>query len=149
MIPPYAASSDPKTWSKFIVPKDDKVIVSIHAYVPYNFALNKTGGSSWNKDNSEDTIQIDNMMNNIDNSFVRKGVPVIIGEFGAVNKNNINERIAWSEYYVKKAKEKGIVCIWWDNGAFNGQGDNLGLLNRIRHIWKYPEIINALMKGLN
>lgn len=148
MIPTYAASSDPKTWRDFIIPDDDKVIVSIHAYTPYNFALNKSGTAEWSADNVNDTIEIDNLMNNIYNSFISKGHPVIIGEFGALDKDNLNYRVEWARYYVKKASEKGIPCIWWDNGAFTGSGELFGVLDRRNFTWVYPEIIEALMEGL-
>ena len=148
MIPPYAATSSTNAWSGFIVPKDDKIIVSIHAYTPYNFALNKTGTSEWSTDNSNDTREIDNLMNSIDQNFISKGIPVILGEFGAMNKDNTNSRVAWAEYYIKKAKEKGIPCIWWDNGAFAGSGELFGLLDRRGLTWKYPEVVDALMQGL-
>ena len=148
MIPPYAASSDPRTWKQFKIPKDNKVIVSIHAYTPYNFALNSNGTSSWSADNSNDTSEIDYLMNNIYNNFIRKGVPAIIGEFGARDKNNLKDRTVWSEYYVKKASEKGIPCICWDNGAFTGTGENFGLLDRLTLKWKNQVIIDALVQGL-
>ncbi len=149
MIPCYAASQDPKTWADFIVPEDDKVIVSIHAYTPYNFALNKNGTSIWSMDNVNDTGEVDSLMNNIYNHFISKGQPVILGEFGAVEKNgNIEARASWAEYYIRKAREKTIPCIWWDNGAFYGSGERFGLLNRRMLKWQFPEIVEALMKGL-
>lgn len=148
MIPPYAASSDPKVWSNFTVPKDNKIIVSIHAYTPYNFALNKTGESVWNNDNLSDTSEIDYLIDNLYNNFISKGIAVVIGEFGAMNKDNLNDRVDWAEYYIKKAAEKNIPCVWWDNGAFIGNGENFGLLIRKSMTWKYPEIVSALMKGL-
>lgn len=148
MIPPYAASSDPKTWSEFIVPEDDKIIVSIHAYTPYNFALNTKGTDKWSLENSRDTGDIDYLMNNIYNTFISKGQPVIIGEFGAVDKENLEDRKLWSEYYIQKASEKGIPCIWWDNGAFVGGGELFGILDRRSGDWKFPDIVEALMRGL-
>lgn len=57
-------------------------------------------------------------------------------------------RAAWAEYYTKKAKEKGIPCIWWDNGAFAGSGELFGILDRRNLEWKYPEVVEALMKGI-
>lgn len=148
MIPTYAASSDLRAWKDFVIPEDDKIIVSIHAYTPYNFALNKGGTSAWSVDNTNDTRDIDYLMENLYNNFVSKGYPVIIGEFGAMDKNNLESRVAWSEYYVKKAYEKGIPCIWWDNGAFTGNGELFGLLDRREVSWKHPDIVRALMKGL-
>lgn len=147
MIPTYAASSDPKTWKDFVIPEDDKIIVSIHAYTPYNFALNINGKSQWSSEDISDTRDIDYLMNNIHNSFISKGIPVIIGEFGAMDKDNTEARVDWVKYYMKKASEKGIPCIWWDNGAFTGDGELFGLLDRREFIWKNQDIVDALMEG--
>ena len=148
MIMPYAASSSTNAWSTFNIPKDDKLIISIHAYTPYNFALNKTGTADWSATTANDTADIDNLMRNLDQQFISKGYPVILGEFGAMDKNgNDAARAAWAEYYVSKAKEKGIPCIWWDNGAFYGSGELFGLLDRLYYKWNYPEVLDALMKG--
>ena len=147
MIPPYAASSDPKTWKDLIVPEDDKVIVSIHAYTPYNFALNIKGTAKWSPESANDTRDIDSLMDNLYNSFVSKGQPVILGEFGAIDKDNLEDRVLWSEYYIKKSKEIGVPCIWWDNGAFIGNGELFGLLDRRKGEWQHPEIIEALMRA--
>lgn len=147
MIPTYAASSDPNTWKDFVIPDDDKIIVSIHAYTPYNFALNINGTDKWSPENPDDTRDIDNLMNNLYNSFISKGQPVILGEFGAMDKDNLESRILWAKYYIQKAKEIGVPCIWWDNGAFVGNGELFGLLDRRKREWKHPEIIEALMSG--
>ena len=45
MMPTYCASADYDKVSDMVVPKDDNVAVSIHAYSPYNFALNDADGS--------------------------------------------------------------------------------------------------------
>ncbi len=148
MIPPYAAAANTKTWSGFTVPEDDKIIVSMHAYTPYNFTLNIKGTPEWSTGKVSDTNEIDSLMNNLDKYFISKGIPVIIGEFGAMNKDNIEARTAWAEYYVKKAGEIGIPCIWWDNGAFSGDGELFGLLDRRNLSWKYPDIVDAMMKGI-
>ena len=148
MIPTYAASSDPKTWKDFIIPEDDKIIVSIHAYTPYNFALNKYGTAEWSPQNTSDTKDIDYLMENLYNSFISKGQPVILGEFGAMDKDNLEARVLWAKYYIQKATEKGIPCIWWDNGAFIGDGELFGLLDRRKGEWQQPDIIEALMSGL-
>lgn len=149
MIPTYAASSDPNTWKDFVIPDDDKVIVSIHAYTPYNFALNKNGTSKWSADNKQDTYDIDNLMNNIYNLFISKGQAVILGEFGAMDKDNLEDRVNWARYYVQKASETGVPCLWWDNGAFTGDGELFGLLDRRNYTWVYPEIVEALTGHLD
>ncbi|MDE5992467.1 MAG: glycoside hydrolase family 5 protein, partial [Oscillospiraceae bacterium] len=54
----------------------------------------------------------------------------------------------WATFYVSKAKEIGVPCLWWDNGAFSGNGENFGILNRSSCTWEYPVIVEGLMKGL-
>ena len=71
-----------------------------------------------------------------------------MGEFGARDKDNLESRASWAEYYIKKASEIGIPCIWWDNGAFSRNGELFGLLARRGNTWTHLEIIDALMRGL-
>lgn len=144
MITGYAASSSGSNLEKIVLPEDDKLIVSVHAYIPYNFALNAKGTGKW--DATKDTREIDNLMKTLDELFISKGVPAIIGEFGAVNKDNAEDRIAWARYYLSKAKEIGVPCIWWDNNAFNGSGENLGLFDRRKLEFPYPELLESMMQ---
>ena len=50
--------------------------------------------------------------------FIKKGVPVIITEFGCTDKDNLDSRIEWIEFYKEQADSVGIPCVWWDNGFF-------------------------------
>lgn len=143
MVPGYAASSNDTALKGIVLPKDDHLIVSVHAYTPYDFALNTAGRSTWNND----TKEIDHLMELLDELFLSKGVPVIIGEFGALNKDNEEERAQWARYYVSKAREYGVPCIWWDNNAFKGDGENFGLLNRRRLTFPYPDLLKALIES--
>lgn len=86
MVPTYAASCSSTTVSDFVLPTDtvaNKLIVDIHSYSPYNFALNTSGTSSFTQ---SDISQLQWTLQEIYNSFGAKGIPVIIGEFGALNK---------------------------------------------------------------
>lgn len=142
MIPDYAANSA-IAMEHLEVPEDDgRIIVSIHAYTPYNFALNANGPAEWNNDS--DTQDIDTLMSSIKRLFTDKGIPVIIGEFGAVNKDNAGARAEWLKYYMSSAKEIGVPCFWWDNGSFNSNGENLGFIDRRTYEIKYPELLEAM-----
>lgn len=147
MITGYAASSSKDNLAKIKLPEDDKLIVSVHAYTPYNFTLNTKGTSTW--DITKDARDIDYLMKTIDDVFISKGIPVIIGEFGAMNKENEAERVEWVTYYLTKAKEIGVPCVWWDNGAFSGNGENFGLLDRRELKYPYPELLDAMMQVVN
>lgn len=151
MIPTYAASTAESVLADFEIPDDDKVIVSVHAYLPYTFALAEPGQavSEWSADNENDTRDIDYLCANLKDLYIDKGRAVIIGEFGSRNRNvNTQARADCAEYYVKKAAEAGIPCIWWDNNAFMGSGENFGLFDRKTYEWRYPDIITAMMTAL-
>ncbi len=104
----YAASSSDTVLEGIVLPDDDHLIVSVHAYTPYDFALNTAGRSTWDND----TKDIDHLMEKLDELFLSKGVPVIIGEFGAMNEDNEAERVEWAKYYVNKVREYGVPCFW-------------------------------------
>ena len=149
MITPYAASSMKENMSSLEIPQnDDKIIVSIHAYLPYSFALDTKGTDKFD----ESDMSIDNVFKDIDEVFLQKGIPVIIGEFGSVNKDqNTAERVKCVNKYLTTAKQYGVPCIWWDNGARFGDGENFGLLERdpVMPGWYYQDIIDEIMKIVN
>lgn len=142
MIPGYAANCSVGIKHIEVPENDNRVIISVHAYEPYDFALNKDGRSEWN----HDTDEIDRLMKDLQTLFLDKGIPVIIGEFGAMNKNNESERAEWAAYYVSAARKTGVPCIWWDNGLFEGDGERFGLFDRHTYECRYPELLAALMQ---
>jgi endoglucanase len=158
MIPTYGAYGGEAAQRALVMPKDkakDKIIVSIHSYAPYDFAL-KTGAgantTSWSKNNKNDTDPIHAPLDLAYELFVSQGIPVIMGEMGAVNRSNIRARAEWAEYYVAYAKTKGIPCFWWDSGTTNPTGaplyyETFGILDRETSEFVHPQIVDALMRG--
>lgn len=148
MITGYAASSSENALKAITLPEDDYLIVSVHAYLPYLMALDGGSVKEFDASKSEDTRDIDNLMKTLDRLFVSKKIPVIIGEFGSRNKDNTQARMELAKYYVKAAKEYNIPCVWWDNNAYQGSGENFGLYDRRAKQWIYPEIVEAMLEGL-
>ena len=149
MIPSYAASFVPAAMNDFEVPEgDDKIIVSIHAYTPYDFALGEDLTQRLFTPDEGSANDVIYLMDTLKTKFIDNGTAVIIGEFGARAKANTDIRAEWATYYVSKAKEIGVPCVWWDNASVSGLGENFGLLNRQTCTWEFPEIIEGLMKGL-
>ena len=154
MVPGYGASPDGALNENFLLPTDtvsDKMIVSVHAYTPYKFALQAMGevGATdrFNATSASSTGDIDGFLTKIYTKFVANGIPVVIGEFGARDKDgNLQDRVDYATYYIAAAKSRGITCCWWDNNAFLGEGENFGLLDRKSLEWKYPLIMEGLMK---
>ncbi len=149
MCPGYAAAPESVIYDGFKLPEDpaNRIIVSVHAYRPYSFALDTRGTDEWSMDNSSDTSQITSFMDQLYGKFILKGIPVVIGEFGAMNKSNDPARIAFSAYYTAAARAHGISCVWWDNNAFSSSGENFGLLLRATSTFPSPAVVQALMKG--
>lgn len=145
MITPYAASSMPENLKALKIPENaGNVIVSVHAYLPYSFALDTKGTDVYDPNNSE----IPGLFKNIKSIFLDNDIPVIVGEFGSVNKNNTEDRVKCVTDYLTAAKEVGVPCIWWDNGALVGMGENFALLNRRDVMWFNDEIVNAIMDAV-
>jgi len=151
LLNPYAASAENAAMTGLVLPEDTankKLIVSYHHYAPYNFALNTNKTyNTWDKDKPSDIADIYNGVIRANSNFISKGIPVIIGEFGAMNKNNEETRAAWAEFYVGHARENGIPMVWWDNAIFEGNGELFGLLDRTTNKFPYPLVVNALLKG--
>ncbi len=149
MLPAYAASSNEGALRALKLPEgDDKLIVSVHAYLPYKFALDQDLTARTFSPDDSSANEVLNLMALLKTMFIDNGVPVIIGEMGARSKANEEIRGEWAQFYISKAKEIGVPCIWWDNGAFSGNGECFGILDRSACEWKYPLVVEGLMKGL-
>lgn len=151
MIPGYAASSSEVALKALKIPEnDDKLIVSVHAYIPYNFALSDSKqANKWIACKGGFTTDIDNLADLLKTLFTDKGQAVIIGEFGARSKDNEKYRAEWAKYYVTKMNTIGVPCVWWDNGAFTGSGELFGLFDRRTLEWRFPLVKDALISAAN
>ncbi len=145
IVAPYAASSSYEPMAALKIPDDDRIIVSVHSYSPYNVALNTHSKASEFNDSGKS--EIDTVFDNIYKAFTSKGIPVIMDEFGTLNKDNTEERIKIAEYYIERANEYGIPCVWWDNNYIGSNGESFGLLNRSTCEWYFPELVKALVNA--
>ncbi len=153
----YGASPDHDAVDNFRLPADaveNRLIVQIHTYMPQEFTWTKKEvfwtevRNNWNA--SKDEHEIDMILERLNRKFVSNGVPVILGEFGAWDKNNTGERVKYAKYVVSSARQYGITCFWWDTGGdFKTYGDSKAsaLLNRIDLSWYYREIVDALIEA--
>lgn len=160
MCPGYNASIDGATVSGFKLPTDisgnkNRIAVSVHAYSPYNFAMN-VGSGSTSTYTSSIKNELQDLFSTLKSNFRDKGIPVVIGEFGSTDKNNTAERVKWATDYTALAKKNNIPCVLWDNNAFavyNGSSIVLnseyhGYINRKNNTVTSPakDVIEALMK---
>ena len=148
LMPSYAANCDEATLAGVQMPNDDRIIAEAHAYTPYKFALEKEekgGTPNWSEANGG--ADIVNLMKRLQKYYLNKGIPVIIDEFGASNRNNEDTRAAWAKFYVSTADSYGIPCVLWDNNQFGQGSENLGLINRNDLSIGFPKLLAGLMEG--
>lgn len=142
MLPGYAASSNLPTIKAIDIPENSgNVALSVHAYYPYYFAMASDkyanhsfpGKSGYGEDYKSSITYLFNELKKISDS---KKVPIIIGECGASDFNNNEDRARWATHFLTCAKNAGIPCVFWDNGAtYNGTGEAYGLIYRKTCTW--------------
>ncbi|QNR67538.1 cellulase family glycosylhydrolase [Paenibacillus peoriae] len=121
---------------------DPNLIATVHYYGYWPFSVNIAGHTTFDKDTKNDIIQT---FDNVYNTFVAKGIPVIVGEFGLLgfDKNTgvieQGEKLKFFEYLTYYMKEKKITGMLWDNGQH---------LNRTTYKWSDPELFNVIKSSL-
>ena len=114
----------------FAKPNDtanDRLMLSVHYYDPYDFTLNESETGSWGTDEQIDYL--DSKISTISQFANTNGMPVLIGEYGAIDKNNLSARASYCYELNYCAGYYGnIVTAYWDNGAIGTNG--FALFNR-------------------
>jgi endoglucanase len=153
------------------MPKDKtekRLMMEVHYYTPWNFCgmeKDESWGSMfyyWGKENHSTTDTernsswgeedaVDKFFGMMKTQFVDKGIPVIIGEYGAIKRSDLTgevltkhlaSRAYYNKYVTKKAIENGLIPFYWDNGA-----DNFGIFDRKANTVSDKQILDALMEG--
>jgi endoglucanase len=149
-----------------------RMMVEIHYYAPWQFC-GMTADESWGKmfyywgngfKSTTDTgrnatwgeeaaVTADFKL--MKTQFVDKGIPVVMGEFGAIRRSslsgtNLTQHLAARAYYlkyvVKQAKLNGIIPFYWDEGSITNNG--FGIFNRSNNTVFDQQALTALMDGL-
>lgn len=142
----------------------NRLMAEIHYYTPWNFCgmtEDATWGNMfyyWGADYHSTTDKAHNAtwgeesdLNSLfllmKNKFVDKGIPVILGEFGAVRRDNLTgdalklhlaSRAYFFKYVSKQAIANGLMPFFWDTG---------GLINRNNYTVSDQQALDALIQG--
>lgn len=127
-IPAYCTNVDIAVQT-FVMPEDvveGRLIMAVHCYDPYDYTLPATK-SEWGhtadeskKVSGDNEADLKRVFEKIYNNFIKKGIPVYMGEFGCVNRATEREQAFqqyYLKYYAKLAKTYFVPSIIWDNGA--------------------------------
>ncbi len=169
-------STDIETTSKLMLslPADkiaNRLMVEIHYYTPWNFC-GLTEDASWGKMfyywgkdyhsatdpdrnatwGEEETVDANFRI--MKNQFVDKGIPVVLGEYGAMRRssltgealtNHLAARAYFLKYVTKQAKANGIIPFYWDNGGTGNNG--CAIFNRNTYSVFDQQALDALVQG--
>jgi endoglucanase len=138
----------------------DRLAVEVHYYAPYEFAGLEADASwgdmvyFWGEDYHSTTMPERNAtdreedflvaeMQKMYDKFVSQGVPVVLGEFGVINRTGNPEltgddlnlhrasRLHYDQLIVETANSLGIAPFYWDNGWTSEDGLNgFGIFDR-------------------
>ncbi len=148
----------------FTPPEDDaenRLFVEVHYYDPYEFTLKEDGNTLWGEPFQDGDVSdwgqedhVDNQFARLKSNYVDKGMPVVLGEYGAVHRSSLSgedyekhveARSYYLEYVTNAAVENGIIPVYWDNGHDGNNG--FALFNRSDGAILDSKALNALLTG--
>ena len=143
-----------------VMPRDsarDRLMMEVHYYDPYEFTLDeKSALWQWGAGAKDpkatapwgNEAHADAQFAKMKRHFIDRGIPVILGEFGAIQRTDRPGsepyRIAWNRHIARSARAHGLVPVYWDNGVTGQHG--MGLFDRRTGAQVHPELISALLK---
>lgn len=152
----------------FVIPSDNyrsseisssekRIMISVHYYNPWDFCGTESSthtqwGSVATNSSKVPGYGDESYLNYafwlLSDKFTSKGYPVVIGEYGAIDKSaydsqNTACRAEFASKVCKYADKYGCVPVWWDNGVNGTYG--FGLFNRYNYQVTQQSIIDAIM----
>jgi len=152
---------------------EDRLMVEIHYYTPWNFCglekdeswgdmfyfwgegfhseTNTSRNADWGE---EDDLK--SYFQKMKTKFVDNGIPVILGEYGAIKRLSLTEsdlelHIASREYYYEYVTDAafhyGMIPVYWDNGYYGNNG--FALFDRNDGSVVDRGALDALVRGYN
>ena len=138
LLPGIGADLD-KACDHLVLPDDPRCIVSVHYYLPPQFAIATPGTSwgyqySWGTDEDHKTMEAN--FAKLKELYLDKGIPVIIGEYGCLLRNKDRaSRVDYFRSIVRLSRGNGICPVFWDNGEE---------LDRRAYVWRQEGVLPAL-----
>jgi endoglucanase len=144
------------------VPSDSatkRLMMEVHFYDPYDFTLNENSniwqwGAAATDASATQTwaneAYVDAQFQKMKARFVDAGIPVILGEFGAIRRTEHSGaetyRTNWARYVAHSAWTHGAVPVWWDAGSPTAN-HSMGLFDRNTGAQSYPSLISAIINA--
>ncbi|MDQ0681887.1 endoglucanase [Streptomyces achromogenes] len=144
------------------VPANERrIMISVHHYSPWDFAGEESGTiTQWGRAATNPSRKstwgqedyLDAQLKTMRDVFVTKGYPVVVGEYGSIDKSSFDSsnnryRADFARAVAATAKKYGAATVYWDNGATGRYG--FGLFDRRSLTVTQQGIINAIMTGVS
>ena len=135
--------------SKYKIPTDpvNKLAISINYYIPEEFTKKK---EYWNNDEWGSQEEYKELLQDFDkmqNIFVNKGIPVVIGEVGVLTEES-KQLVSIREYlysvFSLANEYEGIIACLWDTS--NKNFGDMNYYNRLTDEWYDEKIKNIFIK---
>lgn len=115
---------------KLELPKDDRLIVTVHYYSPFHFThqgaewsegADKWLGTKWGSAEDEAAVRRD--LDKAADWGKQHGRPIYLGEFGAYSKADMVSRVKWTKFVRSEAEKRGMSWAYWEFGSGFGAYD--------------------------
>lgn len=136
----------------FTMPKDTnepaRLMLSVHDY-DWVFGLQENMNATiWNQ---EKALTLMKNFEGLKEKFVDKGIPVVLGEYGAAHKNNDGARAYYYEAVARMSAMCGVVPVAWSAGWYDLTAQpadySMCFFDRKTLEQPFPGVTTAIMRG--
>ncbi|MEU0095224.1 glycoside hydrolase family 5 protein [Kribbella sp. NPDC006257] len=139
---------------------EQRIMISVHYYSPWDFAGEESGTiTQWGRGATNPAKRstwgqedyLDAQLKLMHDAFVVRGYPVVVGEYGSIDKSSFDSssnryRADFARAIAATAKKYGAATVYWDNGVNGRYG--FGLFNRSSRTVTQQGIIDAIRNGI-
>lgn len=143
LIPGLCTSTKTPLSQYFKMPEDsarDRLILTVHDYVLgpdlENLKMNFT---------EKDENELKNTFASLNEVYISKKIPVVLGETGAFRSIPLNERLKWITFISKLTSSYNIPLIYWDGG--DETKDSFAQIDRKNLTLYEPEFVNTMLEN--
>lgn len=135
LVNTYSANPGERTTANFSIPTDvaaNHLIIGVHVYAPGSFTSPAEGQQpAWESAHESELTEI---FNRLSATFINKGLPVVVGEFGAQSGDEA-EIAKYASFFSEQCSRRGMAGFYW-----------FDLINRHDYSWTLPLVKDALVK---
>jgi len=135
--------------ANFALPTDtvkDRLFVAVH-YYDWTFGMLENMNKTTFEYGAVPTLHHDFKLLE---KFTSAGIPVILGEYGAINKLNNVDRTYHLQVVNRMCQQIGVVPVYWDQGWYDlsmSPDYSYTLVDRATCTAVYPDIIAGILRG--